>query len=236
MPLLNFIKRHSEILCLGGFLFYWFWDAKLSSSFSGFTVKDWMSMANTLATLTLTIVALYGINSWRNEYKNKRRLEVAMDFGEKGYLAMLSIRRVTSPYITYVNPPQEDAENPRLEHAIRTSETRLTLLDQEAESLNAYDSKRYLYKLWLGDFAEETCSKFVRLGQRIQDACDQHVELAGLLPTEKEDFEINPHYKDLERQFNETRLEFSRATPSDLPDYLEQLKKDIDTIVKEHSF
>lgn len=235
MLLLNFIKRYSEVLCLGGFLFYWFWEAKLSAAFSDFGAKDWMSVANTLATLILSIVAIYGINSWRNEYKNKRRLEIAIDFAEKGYQAMLSIRRVTSPFITYPRPPKKDAENPRLEIATLTSETRLALLDKEIESLNNYASKRFLYKFWLGDSAEDTCGQFVNLGLSIQDACHQHVELARLLPTDEDDLEINPRYKDIERQFNESLKEIARTRTSPLSDRLEQLKRHIDTIVKENS-
>lgn len=236
MPFLKFIKKYSEILCLGGFLLYWLWDAKLSASFSSFDAKDWMSMANTLATLVLSLVALYGINSWRNEYKNKRRLEIAIDFAEKGYQAMLSIRRVTSPFISYPRPPKKDAENPRLEAAQLTSETRLALLDQEVESLNTYASKRFLYKFWLGDTAEDICAQFVNIGISIQDACHQHVELARLLPIDEDEFEMSPRYKELEKQFDNNFREFTRTSTSPLSLRLDKIQKRIDTILKENSF
>jgi len=74
------MKKYAEILAIGGFLVYWLWGAMLSASFSGFDAKDWMSVANTLATLILSLVALYGISSWRNKYKEKQRFELALLF------------------------------------------------------------------------------------------------------------------------------------------------------------
>lgn len=98
MPLLNFIKRYSEVLCLGGFLLYWFWDAKLSGMTKGFQLNEWMSLANTSATLILAGIGAWGINSWKNEYKKKEQYKTAINFGEHAKNSVDGLRHIASEY------------------------------------------------------------------------------------------------------------------------------------------
>ncbi|SIN73055.1 hypothetical protein [Halodesulfovibrio marinisediminis] len=112
--LLRFVKKYAEFLSVGGFCAYWIWDAKLSAywnvTFSTYDAKDWMSMANTLASLTVSIVALYGINSWKKEYKNKKKAEVAIEFAEHALNAIDSFKHITS-ILTLPQDTSEDSEN-----------------------------------------------------------------------------------------------------------------------------
>lgn len=232
--LLRFIKKYAEILSLGGFLAYWLWEAKLSafwtSDFASKQLSNWLSITNTLATLILSLVALYGINSWRNEYKNKRRFEIAIDFAEQASNTIASVEHITDPRISYTQVP----DHPVLT-AQNLKESRITRLKEELDSINKFGSRRYRYKMLLGNCTEDICSELIRLANGVQLACDEYVELTSrlLASNEEESPAAVAHIKEQLQDAN-NRMCCTRNSPIYLS--LKRLNRDVERILKENTF
>ncbi len=243
--LLRFIKKYAEILSLGGFLAYWFWDAKLSAAFSDFGAKDWMSMANTLATLILSLVALYGIISWKKEYKDKRCSEAAFEFAEEVSTALAALKNITHQYQS--PGPFTDAN---LSHAERRRHDLLIRLDHEIELFNNLFANRFRYKLLLGNDASNICKKIRTLVADIQLACDEYVDYSRMLAELPPDYEVDGLFfnnlsvleenKKKRVQFSKAKKEYSNwmslGRNSIVEPKINELQEKTDAILKANTF
>jgi len=61
-------------------------------------IKALPTIAASFAAITASIVAIYGINSWRREFKGKRQMELAEDVLALFYRARDAIRAIRSPF------------------------------------------------------------------------------------------------------------------------------------------
>lgn len=170
--LLRFIKKYAEILAIGGFLAYWLWDAKFSASFSEFNAKDWMSVANTFATLILSIVAIYGINSWRREYKEKQKIEATIDFAERGFKALDALRYITNPVVMI----QVDNNNlTEVAQAKKMQDNIYEKINEKACQINEFSDRRYRYQILVSPKAEKICSDVIFATAVIKTAINSYV-------------------------------------------------------------
>lgn len=175
--LLRFVKKYAEFLSVGGFCAYWIWDAKLSAywnvTFSTYDAKDWMSMANTLASLTVSIVALYGINSWKKEYKNKKKAEVAIEFAEQALNAIDSFKHITS----ILTLPQDMPEN--VENSIDSfSEIVIHKMNSCFPTFNKLLALRNRSKITLGQEVDDVFRDIKFLLFDIEQQCHKHYAIA----------------------------------------------------------
>ncbi|MCT4627959.1 hypothetical protein [Halodesulfovibrio sp.] len=169
---LNFIKKYSEILCLGGFLLYWLWDTKISPFTINLSSSEWASLANASASLVLASIGIWGVNSWKGEYKQKEQYKAAVNFGEHAKNSVDALRHIASNFYLPHEIPSDMSNS-----VDRHSEIIIHILNSYMTTF----SKLYTYlnrsQIVLGDDASSIYNKIHQSIHDIKEHCSNHYDI-----------------------------------------------------------
>jgi len=193
-------------------------------------IKMVLEIINTIAIITASVVAIYGINAWRKEFQGKRKIELAEDVLALFYEARDAIGAIRNPFSFEgegsTRKPQE-GETPQEKQARDNAYVVYERLDKRKEVFNKLHSKRYQF---MARFDKEEAKPFEELRHiviEIKCAANQLAELWCEVPFDEED------KKTLREQKKEWESIFRYHGSSDTVEpRVEKIISDIDAICK----
>ncbi|SIO25042.1 hypothetical protein [Halodesulfovibrio marinisediminis] len=176
-------------------------------------IDQFLSMANATATSILSLIAVFGINSWKNEYKNKQRIETAINFADEAYKALAVIKDSTQQLQQCETPSTSS-----LGHAEKVSVNLKNRLANNIEFIDNISFKRFRYKIHLDTDAYNICCEIPILVRNIKYYANEYVHYTNELINlpKNEDVEgtfINGKswLDEVEQQRNEYRKEIEKC-------------------------
>lgn len=241
--LLRFIKKYAEILAIGGFLAYWFWDAKLSvlaiPFFKDLKAIDWINLFNAVVALFLSLLGIWGITSWRHQHKKTRQDEAVINFAEQCFNSIDSIGFITSNTGNFSEFPDDFEVAEDKFHYMVTHR-----LSSEQHIFNTLFANRHRYKIILGNEAYKLTEDISDLLYDIRLMADKHlllqnelnsdpIELAGNIGT------LNPKddetIEDLLSQLKEVTKKLTYYSGSPMYNKLNKLRERTEAIIHNYT-
>ena len=189
-----------------------------------------LEVVNTLAIVSASVVAIWGINAWRKEFQGKRNIELAEEVLTLFYEDRDAISALRSPFGFQgegsTRKPQE-AETEQEKKARDSAYVIYERFDKRKEVFNKLHSKRYQFMARFGTDKTKPFDDLRHIVIDIQCAADELAELWCEAPLDQE------HKQRLQEQIKEQRRIFRYSGKKDLlVPRLEKVISDIEKICR----
>jgi hypothetical protein len=143
-------------------------------------IKMVLEIINTVAIITASGVAIYGINAWKKEFSGKRKIELAEEVLALFYEARDAISAIRSPFGFQgegsTRKPQEN-ETPREKNARDRAYVVYERFEKRQEVFNKLHSKRYQFMARFGNEKAKPFEDFRIIVIEIQISASQLEEI-----------------------------------------------------------